>query len=75
MDLKKLSEKYINYGITWLNREFDDYKGLTTTITVDEELSSNQLLSLCAEIKKDKRVRVAIAEREERNTITIMFRR
>lgn len=73
MDLKKIAEKYINYGITWLNGEFDDYKGLTTTITVDEELSSNQLLSLCEEILKDERVKIAVAEQEERNTITIVF--
>lgn len=72
MDLKKLAEKYINYGITWLNGEFDDCKGLTTIIT-PEELNSNQLDMLCTEINKDKRVKTAIAECEEINTITIVF--
>ena len=30
MDYKLLAQKYIKYGIEWLESEFDTYKGMTT---------------------------------------------
>lgn len=75
MDFKELAQKYIDYGITWLIGEFDDYKGMTTIITTDEYLNDEQLELLCNEIKKDVRVKGVIVENETTCTITIIFNR
>lgn len=73
MNIRKLAQKYIDYGITWLMSEFDNFKGMSTIITTDEKLNNKQLKNLCNEIKKDERVKTAIAEYEEKDTITIIF--
>ena len=36
MDYKLLAQKYIKYGIEWLESEFDTYKGMTTIMETEE---------------------------------------
>ena len=36
MDYKLLAQKYIKYGIEWLEGEFDTYKGMTTIMETEE---------------------------------------
>ena len=55
MDYKLLAQKYIKYGIEWLEGEFDTYKGMTTIMETEETLNGEQLRMLCDEIKKDTR--------------------
>ena len=75
MDYKLLAQKYIKYGIEWLESEFDTYKGMTTIMETEENLNGGQLRMLCDEIKKDTRVEMAMIESEHEYTITIMFNR
>ena len=73
MDFKNLSEKYIGHGIEWLTGEFDTYKGMTTIIETEEDMTEEQLDMLCEEIKKDNRVKMAMVENVKESTITIIF--
>lgn len=73
MNYKILSDKYIGYGIEWLTGEFDTYKGMTTIIETEEDMTEEQLDMLCEEIKKDNRVKMAMVENVKESTITIMF--
>ena len=73
MDYKALSDKYIEYGIEWLTGEFDIYKGMTTIIETEEDMTEAQLDILCKEIKKDNRIKMAMIESVKESTITIMF--
>ena len=75
MDYKLLAQKYIKYGIEWLEANFDTYKGMTTIMETEEDLNRKQLEMLCNEIKKDTRVKMAMIENEHERTITIMFSR
>ena len=75
MDYKLLAQKYIKYGIEWLESEFDTYKGMTTIMETEENLNGEQLRMLCDEIKKDTRIKMAMIESEHEYTITIMFAR
>ena len=75
MDYKLLAQKYIKYGIEWLESEFDTYKGMTTIMETEENLNGEQLRMLCDEIKKDTRVKIAMIESDHEYTITIMFNR
>lgn len=73
MDYKALSDKYIGYGIEWLTGEFNAYKGMTTIIETEENMTEEQLDTLCEEIKKDNRIKMAMIESVKESTITIMF--
>lgn len=73
MDYKALSYKYIGYGIEWLTGEFNTYKGMTTIIETEEDMTEEQLNMLCKEIEKDDRVKIAMIESVKESTITIMF--
>ena len=73
MDYKELSDKYIGYGIEWLTGEFNTYKGMTTIIETEENMTEEQLDTLCEEIKKDNRIKMAMIESVKESTITIMF--
>ena len=75
MDYKLLAQKYIKYGIEWLESEFDTYKGMTTIMETEENLNGEQLRMLSDEIKKDTRVKIAMIESDHEYTITIMFNR
>lgn len=75
MNYKLLAQKYIKYGIKWLEGEFNTYKGMTTIIETEENLNREQLGMLCDEIKKDTRIKMAMIESEHEYTITIMFNR
>lgn len=68
---KLLAQKYIRYGITWLNGEFDTYKGKTTVIEPEEDLTEKQLDELCNVIKEDSRVKMARVD--SKYTIAIVF--
>lgn len=70
-DYKLLAQKYIRYGITWLNGEFDTYKGKTTVIEPEEDLTEKQLDELCNVIKEDSRVKMARVD--SKYTIAIVF--
>lgn len=59
MDYKLLAQKYIKYGIEWLESEFDTYKGMTTIMETEENLNGEQLRMLCDEIKKDTSIAVS----------------
>ncbi len=69
MDYKLLAQKYIKYGIEWLDGEFDTYKGMTTIMETEENLNREQLEMLCDEIKKDTRVKMAMIDSEYECTI------
>lgn len=75
MGYKLLAQKYIKYGIEWLEGEFDTYKGMTTIMETEENLNREQLEMLCDEIKKDTRVKMAMIDSEYECTITVMFNR
>lgn len=75
MDYKLLTQKYIKYGIEWLEGKFDTYKGMTTIMETEENLNREQLEMLCDEIQKDTRVKMAMIDSEYECTITVMFNR
>lgn len=75
MDYKLLAQKYIKYGIEWLEDKFDTYKGMTTIMKTEDNLIGEQLEMLCDEIEKDTRVKMAMIDSEYDCTITVMFNR
>lgn len=73
MDYKLLAQKYIEYGIKWLEGEFETYKGKRTIIETEENLTEKQLEKLCDEIQKDSRIEMAAIECVHEYTISITF--
>ena len=73
MNYKLLAQKYIKYGIEWLEGKFDTYKGMTTIIETEEDLNEEQLKRLCMEIQNDSRVKIAAIVCVHEYTITIIF--
>lgn len=73
LNYKLLAQKYIKYGIEWLEGKFDTYKGMTTIIETEEDLNEEQLKRLCMEIQNDSRVKIAAIVCVYEYTITIIF--
>lgn len=54
---KELANRYIQQGMINLIKDFGDYKGYTTLVYVNPDLSEKELVKICQIMESDKRIK------------------